>query len=316
MRKRQHSRNILHVVFICVLSFILLGGSVAYLLVQKKGPNIDALRIPLQSDNDGILLATCAVGNVPKEQTVQCCFDTASSYVVIASKDCGSCKTGAIRLKCGDDNSATEELTYGTQSDLIQWCTEDLKVIGSYKNLLVKNSHIALSQKRSGSSNYNILGFGRSTLDKKSFVSQASIHSFTLNIEDQYVEINPKMEAGSFHMVSLSNFQPNYYSVLCNQVLFGTKEVGNRVQMIFDTGTNMMHLPSAIFQKFKELHSVHHSVLHILIGNDVKLSYHPRTYSHMGQLLIEESSEDYIILGSLFMNFVMHLSATEFGIMR
>ena len=60
----------------------------------------------------------------------------------------------------------------------------------------------------------------------------------------------------------------------------------------------MLQLPSTIFGKLQEELSNQHLTFHF---QEFILSFDSTDYFNMNQLLIEESNDDYIVLGSLFM---------------
>jgi len=180
---------------ILILSFIVLGLIHFYrrksypLMVRHTSPNScvqefghgysDPFMLPLRNDN-GVFVVLILVGDQP----IRCVVDTGSDKLVVASADCKSCdaKQGTYQHKSKNHSMIKNDsiLRFGSQEDHVTFVRDDLELIGttpyicdtsssSFEPIIhVDNVNLAIANKRTGISNYNVMGL--CLIDDDSFI--------------------------------------------------------------------------------------------------------------------------------------------------
>ena len=188
-------------IIIVILALAAFGATLYF--SKKRLSTFSGLRVPILVDKDGILLMQLTIDGT----SIDCCFDTASLNLLVADGSCEGCFSRSDadstyldnkKFKC---DQSEETITYGTQQDIVHFCSANrIQIHGLTHSLDIQNLRFAISKKRTGSSSYNILGMGKGA---RSFIHQAGIKDFILNIKDNYVDINPRiLNREKFHMLS------------------------------------------------------------------------------------------------------------------
>lgn len=310
MKKKKKTKNYHHLVVVCVMVVALILAVLAYVVVQHvMVTNLAQVRLPLQADEDGILLVTVNVSN----KSIECCFDTASSHVLLSSDTCKGCNATPVETERFICNGTTT-LRYGTQTDEVDLCVApELRLMAVGKDVKVQNAPIAISRKRQGSSRYNILGVARGG----SLLKALRIQTFIVSVGGEYVDLMPaKSRVRNFRLLDLLDVpsQQHFYAVSTSRVHLGDKVIhsGGGIPSVFDTGTNFLHLPEALYREIETPGETRDLKLEY---EGVTLTFTRQTYFYMGQLLIQKSSDNCIIVGSLFLNnLLLYFSPTHLGI--
>lgn len=263
-------------------------------------------------DRNGIFLTNVDIEN----QRIQVVVDTGSAHLLVGGKDCDTCLTSDGKIRPKSTPQQTGHLVqYGSQQDIVDWHRGKVALGGKKKH----NIEFAVANHRSGSSNYNILGVGRMYPNTRpcfleDFHGQKGT-PVTIELEGPKgrLWLSPDIHAHPPVQVLLPMLPPPFYRVSIASML-----VGGRLWippalipvhgMIFDSGSNMLDLPPALFD-FVKPHLDNNERIEFRIAStnreqQLAIAYDSSQYRwETGELLIERGTDaKYVVLGSLFMN--------------
>jgi len=158
---------------------------------------------------------------------------------------------------------------------------------------------------RSGSSNYNIMGIGKS-YSENSLYRQLPYDYYMIMLSDttggllMYNDgdsVHESLEDSMIYVPSLSN---TMYSVSPLSIRIGMQQYTG-YKLIIDTGSNMLTLPSELFKNYSQMIS---KGIVIHLTGDLALNLKEHHLNLNGQSLVDhntiENYSDKIIIGSLY----------------
>lgn len=283
--------------------------------LHQKSPNVSngPIMIPLHTDSNGILLAYVTYNG----SNILVCIDSGSDYMVLANRDCSGCDMdmGSLvspsRFSQGKDGY--DILHYGTQQDNVKFEKIPISFKGypidgdnsKQMKSVVYNLRSAITMDRSGSSNYNIMGIGKSD-SENSLYRQLPYDYYMIMLSDTTGGLLMYNDGDSVHgsledsMIYVPSFSNTMYSVSPLSVRIGMQQYTG-YKLIIDTGSNMLTLPSELFNSYGQMKNKG-VVIHLT--GDLALNLKDHHLNLNGQSLVDhntiENYSDKIIIGSLY----------------
>ena len=260
---------------------------------QKHDGNTPVV-IPMRADDNGIFLVDIGIEDDKNNtQWIKAAVDTGSEALLVAGDDCKGCEEGIHLGTVKQDGPILRKsvIRYGSQQDTVVWRKKQLR-IPSYLHTcdprdkdgahtdtvqcIVGDCPCAIVEKRTGTSDYNILGLGSqnpngppavlSTLFPKTpRAFQITVHS---SEEARLVLHNPTGERCrtpryKFAAKDQSLGHAHHYLVIGHTpTLFqsGAMGAGNagfvvsrkKYDVLFDTGSNAISLPADIYDRVQD----------------------------------------------------------------
>lgn len=208
---------------------------------NKKIP----LVIPLVRDSNNIFLLDLNVNG----HWIKCAVDTGSTELVVSGKDCDACdlKHGSVPTPMIGKKSVQ---AYGSQVDKVVWGKKQIKFFAwEYGDhtpdlpvCIGGNVDVAVTTKRTGTSNYNILGIG---VDKDGLMSDL------MGLPRAYAIIVDSVDKARLIMYKpIETVDSHRYKTVKDRFL-SIKSVNGfpaeNILLLLDTGSNAMILPTHIY---------------------------------------------------------------------
>ena len=233
------------------------------------------IRIELQSDHNDIFLLEMILN----KQYLKMAVDTGSDSILVAGKDCDGCDRNEMNgMELPSTSGSSTTMNYGSQSDRTKLHDVSLFLRGTNLNDDAVCVHdmgkVHIVTKRSGTSDYNILGLGKEmgggspTFLKKLF--GAPPFGFAMGIDTKkkahitffQPNYNPELvPQHKFTVASLQSSHHFYVHMHRMQVKDATIDTHGVSKILLDTGSNALSLPTPIFQQLRERQKS--GVLHI-----------------------------------------------------
>ena len=190
-----------------------------------------------------------------------------------------------------------------------------------------KQAEFALVQKRIGSSSYNVLGVGNVTYVSESgrpnfmsFFAPSQIVTIQLNGSSGSLWLGGKRSDHPPSQFMMPMEHPPFFRCMLHSFRCGDIQIPPtmlpRRGVIFDTGSNMLDLPTYIYNKIQPALEQNQPIelMFPLVTNDghtnlIRIRYQSNQYrwKNSSMLIVKGTDEKHIVLGSLFMN---HLRMT------
>ena len=303
---------IVSVIAVTLISFV---AVTALRLGNCDTKNVSVLKtIPAFYDNNGVLLMDVMID----EQWVKAVVDTGSTYLLVGGPKCKQCDTlqGGIVPKT-EAIETNYLIRYGSQEDMVNWHKGDIKL--GKNGPWFKKINFAVATERTGSSSYNVLGLGRiykqDTHHENTFLSQCGkgegIITIDMNKKMGSVLLGGKSSqhppvSATVQMLPEPHFRVPLHSIGIETYKTIDESMLPVGGLIFDTGSNMMDIPSALFDILLpgfERNLNFFLTFVTVTGKSVTVTFTSDRYRwETGELLIERGSDpEYIVIGSLFM---------------
>lgn len=252
----------------------------------------DAVVIPLISDDNNIYNIDLEIGGV----WVRAAVDTGSEALVISGADCERCLTnseeqGYIPMPVSPIHVSM--MRYGSQTDSVSWDIRPVKMKGwqftcdenkdvdldsaittvdnadNQPACIVGNVSLAVVSKRTGTSNYNVLGLGaRTEMGPPSFLSSLfpeppRAFSFLVQSYENARLILHRATASCDQprhkfAIDRGNIMSHQYLLNFDEILMNDEALNDvdvtEYRLMLDTGANALSLPRDIFNHAQEYH--------------------------------------------------------------
>ena len=260
----------------------------------RKHDGESPLVIPMRADDNGIFLVDIGVEDADGEtQWVKAAVDTGSEALLVAGEGCSGCEEGKHlgTVKQDGEEIRRSTIRYGSQQDTVVWRKKQIRIPawlhtcdprdsdGAHTDTvqcIIGDCPCAIVEKRTGTSDYNILGLGTqhpkgppavlSTLFPRTpRAFQIQVHS---DEEARLIIHKPEGEGCRepryrFAVKDKSLGHAHHYLVVGSKpTLFRAGPMGGtntgvvlnqkKYDVLFDTGSNAISLPEEIFKAVQD----------------------------------------------------------------
>ncbi len=240
--------------------------------------------IPLESDSNDIF----TMGLWVNDEYVKVAIDTGSEALVVASSDCSGCNVTADMksIVLTKPSNTRSKLRYGSQKDEVVWQNNTNVVIQGWKfscsdkddaalttyddpkhrSVCVYGiSDVAVVVKRTGTSDYNILGLGsQASGGPPSFLAKmfptpprafamhihSPRHARLLLFKPDVTCMKPKHKVP----INTQDYRSHHYYIRFKTIAANGTRIDTRVEkLLLDTGSNAVVLPSSVYRELKRI---------------------------------------------------------------
>ena len=288
--------------------------------------------VRINTDSNGILIAYINYKGTP----LTVCIDSGSDNLVLANRECSGCdvKNGSLISPGSLAKTNKDTLYFGTQTDKVQFQPIQIQIPGyslsnSYGQYpspanLDKEIMSAITLKRSGTTNYNIMGIGISN-GSNCFSNQVPYDYFLIAMQEVSGALVMFNEGDDVHAFCKENM--SYAKVTSNNMYSLTPEmvtvcdhVVNGYDVVIDTGSNMLTLPEDLFSIYNSTKEENKS-LQIKLTSSLILDIQRSHMYSDGQSIVDKNRiknfRKKIIIGSLYLhNMLLSFEEEQIGFAR